>query len=119
MYVFGMDMNLMQIQGSFLVQDINEVKYFGVNQQGHCDCPSLKYIVGSGQVCYFKTYLGNNGSIYMGGYSCWNMTIYTSKEATKYSKGTTKYSDVTSTSSTSYPNNKESGSYWYIYKGLQ
>ena len=77
--VFGMDMNSTAIQESFLVQDINEVKYFGVSQQGHCDCPMHQYEVSSSKVYYYKTYLGNDGSIYKGGYSCWNMTIYTSE----------------------------------------
>ncbi len=36
-----------------------------------------------------------------------------------YSKGTRKYDDTTSTSSTAYPNNDRSGEYWYVYKGLQ
>lgn len=35
----------------------------------------------------------------------------------KYSKGTTQYSDVTSTSKSTYPNGGASGSYWYVYKG--
>lgn len=35
-----------------------------------------------------------------------------------YSKGSTKYSDVTSTNSSTYPSNGASGSYWYVYKGV-
>ena len=37
----------------------------------------------------------------------------------KYSKGTTKYTDVTSTNKSAYPTNDKSGSYWYVYKGIQ
>lgn len=34
-------------------------------------------------------------------------------------KGTTQYSDITSTSSNTYPSNGASGSYWYVYKGVE
>ena len=37
---------------------------------------------------------------------------------TTYSRGTTQYSDVTSTSRGGYPDNNYSGSYWYVYKGV-
>ena len=37
-----------------------------------------------------------------------------------YSKGTTKYSDSTSTNSLAYPNNqRHTDGYWYVYKGVQ
>lgn len=42
----------------------------------------------------------------------------TAKKNISYSKGTTQYSDVTSTSSSTYPSNGASGSYWYVYKGV-
>ncbi|WP_301067011.1 hypothetical protein [uncultured Duncaniella sp.] len=36
---------------------------------------------------------------------------------TEYSKGSTSYGQVTSTSSTAYPSNGRSGSYWYVSAG--
>ena len=41
------------------------------------------------------------------------------KSDTTYSKGTQQYSDVTSTSSSAYPTNGQSGSYWYVYVGIK
>lgn len=38
---------------------------------------------------------------------------------TKYTKGTTSYGNVTSTSSSTYPKDGYSGSYWYVYKGTE
>ncbi len=53
-------------------------------------------------------------------YYNWGVTKYTvSTGNTQYSKGTTKYDDVTATNSTAYPTNGRSGNYWYVYKGLQ
>lgn len=37
--------------------------------------------------------------------------------STEYSKGDTSYGQVTSTSSSSYPSNGQSGSYWYVSAG--
>ena len=45
-------------------------------------------------------------------------TEWKSKSQTTYSKGTTQYSDVTSTNNSTYPSNGASGSYWYVYKGV-
>ena len=36
---------------------------------------------------------------------------------TSYSQGSTRYSDVTSESRNTYPDNDRSGSYWYVYQG--
>ena len=36
---------------------------------------------------------------------------------TSYSKGSTNYGLVSSTSNDSYPSNGKSGSYWYVYNG--
>jgi len=38
-------------------------------------------------------------------------------KSTTTTKGTTQYSDVTANSSSAYPSNGASGSYWYVYKG--
>ncbi len=40
------------------------------------------------------------------------------EEKATYSKGTTKYTDTTGTTSTAYPTNGRSGDYWYVYKGI-
>lgn len=47
-----------------------------------------------------------------------NIKVIKAEKSTTYSKGVTQYSDVTSTSSSAYPTNAKSGSYWYVYKGL-
>lgn len=44
---------------------------------------------------------------------------YTTNVETTYSKGSNQYSDVTSNSSLTYPTNGKSGSYWYVYKGIE
>ena len=43
--------------------------------------------------------------------------VYSSRvKSTTYSKGSTQYTDVTSTSSSTYPSNGKDGNYWYVYK---
>lgn len=42
---------------------------------------------------------------------------YSSYTTTAYSKGSTSYGNATSSSSSAYPNNNYSGSYWYVLKG--
>ena len=49
---------------------------------------------------------------------CIELKKYSSKSTRTDKKGTTQYSDVTSTSSSAYPSNGASGSYWYVYKGV-
>ena len=48
-------------------------------------------------------------------------TIYTisTRTTTTYSKGSTLYGQVTSTNRYAYPDNSYSGSYWYVYQGVQ
>ena len=46
---------------------------------------------------------------------CYSASSVVNGTVTK--KGTTQYSNVTSTSYSKYPSNGESGSYWYVYKG--
>ena len=41
------------------------------------------------------------------------------KSDTTYSKGTKQYTDVTSANSSEYPTDGKSGSYWYVYKGIE
>ena len=56
------------------------------------------------------------GSIYL------NIDFYVAssvKDKTTYSKGSTKYPNVTSTNQTQYPTNSYQGEYWYVYKGIQ
>ena len=48
----------------------------------------------------------------------WEGTVKVVQSKTNTSKGTTKYSDVTSTNNSTYPSNGASGSYWYVYKGV-
>ncbi len=44
---------------------------------------------------------------------------YKTKVEKEYSKGSNQYLDVTSNSSSTYPTNGKSGSYWYVYKGIE
>lgn len=62
-------------------------------------------------------YLGSETS-YGSTFRCWDVYRATANGTTTYSKGTTQYTDVTSTSSSEYPSNGRSGSYWYVYKGI-
>ena len=63
-------------------------------------------------ICYVTSYTNSSNWL--------NITydVYQGVSKTNYSKGTTQYSDVTSTSSSAYPSNGASGSYWYVYKGV-
>ena len=53
-----------------------------------------------------------DGALY---FMCYSASSVVNGTVTK--KGTTQYSNVTSTSYSKYPSNGESGSYWYVYKG--
>ena len=46
-----------------------------------------------------------------------NVTYYVVYSYTQSIKGTTSYGNISSSSSSKYPNNNYSGSYWYVYKG--
>ena len=59
----------------------------------------------------------NNGVVC--GY-LYNIYVASSSSSTTYSKGSTQYSDVISTNSSTYPSNgKADDGYWYVYKGLK
>lgn len=79
--------------------------------------PLYHYCIGSSAMRYYSAYVNHIDS--RNKITTWNVIDYTvGTGATTYSKGTTKYSNVTSTSSSAYPTNAKSGSYWYVYKGL-
>ena len=68
--------------------------------------PNNNKTVNFNRTQYFKRRLGYSGE------SKTNIT-----SSTTYSKGTTSYGNITASSSSNYPNNNYSGSYWYVYKG--
>lgn len=74
----------------------------------------------SNKITYFAAFnkFGEySGGKYSGAY--WNVTDYISVLSnTTYSKGTTQYSNTTSTTDSKYPTNGKDGSYWYVYKGI-
>ena len=90
----------------------NQSMYYGGWGQ-YASWRNMRYACISATSYYYLSSVGN----YSGGYN-YVMNKYTCSRKTIYSKGTTKYSDVTSTSSTAYPNGGASGSYWYVYKGV-
>ena len=89
---------------------------------GTCDVSSAlsgryKYVTSTRIEKYCQTGFNDNSPLC--GYR-FSVTNYDSVvESTSYSKGDTSYSDATATSSSTYPSNGRSGSYWYVYKGVQ
>ena len=93
----------------------NETRYF---------FPSSSYSDSNGW-----TYHANAGSYFYSAYVTWtasgmgytsslsNIYRYKSYQDTVYHKGSTSYGNISSTSSSAYPSNNYSGSYWYVYQG--
>ncbi len=58
------------------------------------------------KIYYFNSWASESSARYT--------AVRTTTKNTTYSKGSTKYAAVTSTSSSAYPANGQSGSYWYV-----
>jgi len=54
-----------------------------------------------------------------GGYYYYCAYLFTISSSDVFSKGSTSYGTVTSTSASTYPTNGYSGSYWYVYEGIK
>ena len=84
-----------------------------------CQMSGYSFCYTSSSKPYYYCYTGCWGSASFNkryNYDYYNINVTSTP---KYSKGSTKYSDVTSSSSSAYPSNGASGSYWYVYKGVE
>ena len=88
----------------------------GTSRQFRPNASSSGYIAPS--YSWVSSWCYISGAKYCCGTYIATVTTYSSKSETVYSKGSTKYSDITSTSSSAYPSNGRSDSYWYVYKGV-
>ena len=89
--------------GAWCGLSVGYVLYPTSKSQGVVSCMRCISADIGGNVCYYTQ----------------QVTTWKYVSDTTYSKGTTQYSDVTSSNSSQYPNNAYQDGYWYVYKGIE
>lgn len=109
----------MQATGVYIVYTMTAGKYYTMGSSSNVPILITVSTTSSEYRWALNNYSGDGlcANIYFPNNKAGTVTLYNGSEVK--SQGTTNHGTVMSTSSSAYPTNGLSGSYWYVYKGIE